>query len=108
MTDKTCANEDHKIDILTEGRCPWCGEEEEAEDFNDLPEAAGGHAELFARDRIRRQVEQELIDYIDGDPENGPRYGGKVTEDDIEAEVERRIKFLRQPAFEYEQEEETR
>jgi len=24
-----CANEDHGIDILTEGRCPWCGETNE-------------------------------------------------------------------------------
>jgi hypothetical protein len=38
-------------------------------------------------EEVRREVIQEVFDYIDGDAENGPRTGVKVTEEDIEEAV---------------------
>lgn len=43
------------------------------------------------RDDVRKEVIQELVDYIDGDVENGPRYGVDVSEEEIEEEVTRRM-----------------
>lgn len=39
---------------------------------------------------IDREVRQEIADYIDGDAENGPRFGVVITPEEIEVEVENR------------------
>lgn len=42
------------------------------------------------REDVKKEVVQELMEFIDGDAENGPRHVD-VTEEDIEDEVNRRM-----------------
>lgn len=46
---------------------------------------------MTTRESIEREVYAEVIAYIDGDVENGPRYNVPLTEADIQAEVDRRM-----------------
>lgn len=42
-------------------------------------------------ERIRRDMQAEIMEYIDGDAENGPRYGVEIDEEEFEKEVHRRM-----------------